>query len=128
MNPPDARAPWSCGASGARTHTAASHSATTSLRRRYTQRPREAKRAAGTGEPYPWPAARPCTKPGDCDRRDELPITHRRCGGSHQSTLLVALLASGVPQPAGAAAGCTAHVTKLRYRPRDHLDVRGRVA
>ncbi len=31
--------------------------------------------------------------------------------------MLIALLATGTPQPAGAAAGCTAHVTRLRYRP-----------
>jgi hypothetical protein len=31
--------------------------------------------------------------------------------------MLLVVLASGVPQPAGAAAGCTAHVTRLRYRP-----------
>jgi hypothetical protein len=32
-------------------------------------------------------------------------------------TLLLCLLGPGVAQPAAAAAGCTAHVTKLRYRP-----------
>jgi hypothetical protein len=32
-------------------------------------------------------------------------------------TLLFSILASGASQPAGAAAGCTAHVTRLRYRP-----------
>jgi hypothetical protein len=33
-------------------------------------------------------------------------------------TILLALLAAGAPQPAGAAgSGCTAHLTKLRYRP-----------
>jgi hypothetical protein len=32
-------------------------------------------------------------------------------------TILLALLASGVPHPAVAAGGCTAHVTRLRYRP-----------
>jgi hypothetical protein len=31
--------------------------------------------------------------------------------------MLLALLATGTPAPAGAAGGCAAHVTRLRYRP-----------
>jgi hypothetical protein len=43
-------------------------------------------------------------------------------------TLLLALLASGLAQPAGAAAGCMSHVTKLRYRPEITWTCAGTVA
>ena len=97
MNPPDARAPCSCGASGASIATATSHSATTSRRRRYTQRPREAKRVPAPPHRIRGPA------PGHAPNRGIVTAPDADADNSLDMrwlallTLLFSLLASGGP-------------------------------
>src|SRR5439155_11924468 len=105
------------GASGASTATAHSQTATTSRLRRYIERPREANRAAGTRERYP-PHPRPSCTNGGCGPPRAHADTERTMSRFAPALILLALLATGAPQPAGAAtAACTAHATRLRYRP-----------